>query len=84
MGSKTQQIKYIVENMRMQHCNIDNGTQYITLEATFTSYGNHAGNRLQTDIANMDLRVVLLLALRGNITVRQSRVNSAKILNGSM
>ena len=30
----------------------------------------------------MDLRVVLLLALLGNITVRQSSVNNAKILNG--
>ena len=46
--------------------------------------GYSAGTRkekLQTDIANMDLRVVLLLALLGNITVRQSSVN-AKILNG--
>ena len=32
----------------------------------------------------MDLRVVVLLTFLGNITVRQSSVNSAKILNGSV
>ena len=40
--------------------------------------------RLQTDIANIDLQVMLLLALLGNITVRQSCVNSENILNGSV
>ena len=36
----------------------------------------------QTEIAYMGLRVMLFLALLGNITARQFRVNSAKILNG--
>ena len=36
------------------------------------------------DIANTDLRVVLLLALLGKTTVRQFRVNSAKLLNSSL
>ena len=40
--------------------------------------------KLQADIANMGLQVMLLLTLLGNITVRQFHVNSAKIWNGSM
>ena len=40
--------------------------------------------KLQTDIANMNLRVVLLLALLGSITARQFRVNRAKASNGSV
>ena len=34
--------------------------------------------------ANMDLRVLLLLALLGNITIRQFHENGAKILNSSV
>ena len=40
--------------------------------------------KLQTDIANMGLRVMLLLILLGNITFQKFHVNSAKIWNGSM
>ena len=39
--------------------------------------------RLQTNIANMDLWVVLILALFENITIWKFRVNGAKILDGS-
>ena len=42
------------------------------------------GGKLQTDIANMDLRVMLLLILLGNITFQKFRVNSAKVWNVSI
>ena len=35
--------------------------------------------KFQTDIANMDLRVMSLLALLGNITVRQFRAKNVKV-----
>ena len=35
--------------------------------------------KFQTDVANMDLRVVSLLALLGNIMVWQFRVNNVKV-----
>ena len=35
--------------------------------------------KFKTDLANMDLRVVSLLAWLGNITVRQFRVNDVKV-----
>lgn len=43
--------------------------------------------KIVTDIVNMtnmDLRVVLLLALLGKTTVQQFCVNSAKLLNGPL